>query len=167
MTTVAERHQSYPDALIKRILDSVKTIAMVGASANWNRPSFFAMKYLQAKGFRVIPVNPREAGKQILGETVRAELTDIPDPVDMVDVFRNADAVPPIADAAIKIRAKVLWLQLGVRNYAAAETAEKAGLTVVMNRCPKIEYGRLCGELGWSGINTNVISSKRRQVPKR
>ena len=167
MTTVAERHQSYPDALIKRILDSVKTIAMVGASANWNRPSFFAMKYLQIKGYRVIPVNPREVGKQILGETVYAELKDVPVKIDMVDVFRASNAVPPVADEAIKIGAKVLWMQLGVRNAEAAETAEKAGLTVIMNRCPKIEYGRLYGELGWSGINTNVISSKRRQVPKR
>lgn len=160
-------HASYPDALIRRILTTVKTIAMVGASANWNRPSFFAMKYLQIKGFRVIPVNPREVGKEILGEKVYAELADIPVKVDMVDVFRNSDAVPPIADEAIRIGAKVLWLQLGVKHPAAAAKAEKAGLTVIMNRCPKIEYGRLYGELGWSGINTNMISSKRRQVPKR
>jgi uncharacterized protein len=166
-TAVLERHQSYSDVLIRRILTSTKTIAMVGASANWNRPSFFAMKYLQAKGFRVIPVNPREAGKEILGEKVYAELADVPDKIDMVDVFRASNAVPPIAADAIKIGAKVLWMQLGVRNADAAEAAEKAGLTVIMNRCPKIEYGRLFGELGWSGINTNVISSKRRQVPKR
>jgi uncharacterized protein len=166
-TSVATTHESYPDALIRRILTSVKTIAMVGASANWNRPSYFAMKYLQAKGFRVIPVNPREVGKEILGEKVYAELKEVPDKIDMVDVFRASNAVPPIAKDAVDIGAKVLWMQLGVRNEEAAEMAERAGLTVIMNRCPKIEYGRLFGELGWSGINTNVISSKRRQVPKR
>jgi len=126
-----ERHQSYPDALIRRLLTSVKTIAMVGSSANWNRPSYFAMKYLQIKGFRVIPVNPREAGKEILGEQVYAELGDIPVKVDMVDVFRAAEAVPAIADDAIRIGAKVLWLQLGIRHAAAAEKAEQAGLTVI------------------------------------
>jgi len=166
-TTTATNHESYPDALIRRILAGTKTIAMVGASANWNRPSYFAMKYLQAKGFRVIPVNPRELGKEILGEKVYGELKDVPDKIDMVDVFRASNAVPPIAQDAIAIGAKVLWLQLGVRHPEAAEAAERAGLTVIMNRCPKIEYGRLFGELGWSGINTNVISSKRRQVPKK
>ena len=166
-TPAGDRHADYPDALIKGILRSVKTIAMVGASPNWNRPSYFAMKYLQDKGYRVIPVNPAAAGQEILGEKVHASLRDIRDKVDMVDVFRASENVPPLADDAIAIGAKVLWMQLGVRNDAAAEKAEKAGLTVVMNRCPKIEYGRLFGELGWSGINTNVISSKRRQVPKR
>ncbi|MSP89924.1 MAG: CoA-binding protein [Alphaproteobacteria bacterium] len=156
-------HDSYADADIRRILKNVKTIAMVGASPNWNRPSYFAMKYLQHKGFRVIPVNPGAVGQEILGEKVVAGLKDIDVPVDMVDVFRNSEAAGPIADEAIAIGAKVLWMQLGVRNDEAAVRAEAAGLTVIMNRCPKIEYGRLCGELGWHGFNSGVISSKRRK----
>ena len=156
-------HDSYPDSYIRDILRQVRTIAMVGASAHWNRPSFFAMKYLQQKGYRVIPVNPREAGKVILGETAYAELGDIPDKVDMVDCFRASAQIPPIADGAIKIGAKVLWMQLGVRNREAAQKAEAAGLKVIMNRCPKIEYGRLSGEIGWLGINTRLISSKRQK----
>jgi predicted CoA-binding protein len=157
-------HDSYTDQYIRGILKRVKTIAMVGASANWNRPSFFAMKYLQDKGFRVIPVNPGAAGQEILGEKAVAKLGDIAVPVDMVDIFRPSEAVPPIAEEAIKIGAKVLWMQLGVRNDDAAAKAEAAGLTVVMNRCPKIEYGRLSGELGWHGINSGVITAKRRRV---
>ncbi len=156
-------HETYPDSYIRDILRDVKTIAMVGASANWNRPSFFAMKYLQAKGYRVIPVNPREAGNEILGETVYAGLKEIPHPVDMVDCFRNSDAIPPIADEAVEIGAKVLWLQLGVRHDEAAARAEDAGIRVVMDRCPKIEYGRMSGEIGWMGVNTRVISSKRKK----
>ena len=155
-------HDSYPDALIRKILRETKTIAMVGSSAHWIRPSYFAMKYLQKKGFRVIPVNPREAGNTILGETVYARLADIPDPVDLVDIFRNSEAAGEIADEAIEAGIKVVWMQLGVRNDAAAERVEAAGLTVIMNRCPKIEFGRLSGEIGWMGINTGVISSKRR-----
>ena len=157
-------HDSYPDSYIRRILDDVKTIAMVGASANWNRPSYFAMKYLQDKGYRVIPVNPREAGKEILGETVYADLDALPEPVDMVDIFRNSEAAGQITDEAIKIGAKSVWMQIGVRNDAAAERAEAAGLSVVMNRCPKIEYTRLNGELSWGGFNSGVISSKKRKV---
>lgn len=156
-------HDSYADDHIRRVLKSVKTIAMVGASPNWNRPSYFAMKYLQHKGFRVIPVNPGAAGQEILGEKVVAGLKDIDVPVDMVDVFRNSEAAGPITDEAIAIGAKVLWMQLGVRNDEAAARAEAAGLTVIMNRCPKIEYGRLGGELGWHGFNSGVISSKRRK----
>ncbi len=158
------RHANYDNTLIRRVLRECKTIAMVGASANWNRPSYFAMKYLQEKGFRVIPVNPREAGKEILGETVHAELKDVPDKVDMVDCFRSADAIPGITDDAIEIGAKVLWMQLGIRHEEAARKAEAAGLTVIMNRCPKIEYGRLSGEIGWMGVRSKVISSKRRTV---
>ena len=160
-------HEDYPDSLIRRILQSVNVIAMVGASANWVRPSYFAMKYLQAKKYRVIPVNPTQVGAEILGEKVYARLGDITAPVDMVQVFRRAEEAGPIAQDAIAIGAKVLWMQLGIRNDEAARQAEAAGLTVIMNRCPKIEYGRLFGELGWSGINTGVISSKRRQVGKR
>ncbi|MCG8690273.1 MAG: CoA-binding protein [Minwuiales bacterium] len=156
-------HETYPDSYIRDILRDVKTIAMVGASPNWNRPSFFAMKYLQAKGYRVIPVNPREAGNEILGETVYAGLKEIPHPIDMVDCFRNSDAIPPIAEEAVEIGAKVLWLQLGVRHDEAAARAENAGIRVVMDRCPKIEYGRMSGEIGWMGVNTRVISSKRKK----
>ena len=155
-------HDRYEDDYIRGILRETKVIAMVGASSNWNRPSYFAMKYLQRKDFRVIPVNPREAGNKIIGETVYAALADIPDKIDMVDVFRNSEAAGPIADEAIAVGAKTLWMQLGVRNDAAAERAEAAGLRVVMNRCPKIEFGRLSREIGWMGINTGVISSKRR-----
>ena len=156
-------HDSYSDQYLRSVLSEAKTIAMVGASPHWNRPSFFAMKYLQGKGFRVIPVNPRAAGETILGEKVYASLAEIPVKVDMVDVFRNSEAAGPLADAAIQIGAKILWMQLGVRNDAAAARAETAGLKVVMNRCPKIEFSRLHGELAWSGVNTGIISSKRQK----
>jgi len=151
----------YPDWLIRRILRDTDTIAMVGASTNWNRPSYFAMKYLQEKGYRVIPVNPRAAGEQLLGETVHASLKDIPEPIEMVDIFQRSDRVAPIVDEAIEIGAKIVWMQLTVRHDEAAEKAEAAGLTVIMDRCPKIEFGRLSGELGWSGVNTGVITSRR------
>jgi predicted CoA-binding protein len=157
-------HDNYTDAYLRDILRRVRTIAMVGASPNWNRPSFFAMKYLQTKGYRVIPVNPTAAGQEILGEKVYASLKDIPGKVDMVDVFRNSAAAGPITDEAIAIGAPIVWMQLGVRNDEAAARAEAAGLTVVMNRCPKIEYGRLHGELSWGGINSGIISSKRQKL---
>ncbi|HJN04964.1 MAG TPA: CoA-binding protein [Alphaproteobacteria bacterium] len=153
----------YPDDLIRKILRETRTIAMVGSSANWNRPSYFAMKYLQRKGYRVIPVNPKEAGGEILGETVYAALKDIPEQIDMVDIFRNSEAAGAVTDEAIEIGAKAVWMQLEVRNDEAAARAEAAGLTVIMNRCPKIEFGRLSGEIGWMGIDTGVISSKRKQ----
>jgi len=156
-------HDSYSDDYLRGILRRTRTIAMVGASPNWNRPSYFVMKYLQAKGFRVIPVNPRAVGEEILGEPVAASLTDITVPVDMVDVFRASDAAPAIVEEAIRIGAKAVWMQIGVRHDEAAARAEAAGLDVVMNRCPKIEYSRLCGELGWSGVNTGVLSSRRRK----
>lgn len=157
---------NYTDSYLRDVLRRVKTIAMVGASANWNRPSYFAMKYLQQKGYRVIPVNPSAVGQEILGEKVYASLKDIPDKIDMVDIFRNSAAAGPIVDEAIAIKAPVVWMQLGVRNDEAAARAEAAGMTVVMNRCPKIEYGRLHGELSWGGINSGIISSKR-QKPRR
>jgi len=157
----------YDDADMKRILREVRTIAMVGASPNWVRPSNFAMKYLQGKGYRVIPLNPGQAGKEILGETCYASVGDIPGPVDMVDIFRNSEAAGGIVDDVMPLAAekdiKVIWMQLGVRNDAAAARAEAAGLTVIMDRCPKIEYGRLFGELSWSGVNSGIISSKRRK----
>jgi len=158
-------HDAYSNHYIREILDEVKTVALVGASTNWNRPSYFVMKYLQAKGYRAIPVNPGVAGQEILGETVYASLKDIPEPVDMVDVFRNSEAAGPITDEAIDIGAKVVWMQLTVRNDAAAERAEAAGLRVVMDRCPKIEFARLSGEIGWSGVNSGVISARRRKLP--
>ena len=157
-------HDLYPDDYLRGILKGVRTIAMVGASEHWNRPSFFAMKYLQDKGYRVIPVNPQAKGEEILGEKVRCDLDEVTEKIDMVDIFRRADAVPGIVDQAIAKGAKIVWMQLGVRHDAAAAKAEAAGLRVVMNRCPKIEYSRLHGELAWSGVNTGIISSKRRKI---
>jgi uncharacterized protein len=136
---------------------------MVGASPDWNRPSYFAMKYLLRKGYTVIPVNPRAAGGEILGQKVYASLAEIPVKVDVVDVFRRADALPGIVDEAIRIGARVVWMQLGVQNHEAAATATSAGLSVVMDRCMKIEYGRLSGELAWSGVNSQIITSRRRR----
>ncbi len=155
----------YTDAKLRSILSKVRTIAMVGASSNWNRPSYFVMKYLQGKGYRVIPVNPGTAGKDLLGERIYANLREIPDKIDMVDVFRASDAVGPIVDDAIAIGAKVVWMQLGVRNDEAAAKGEAAGIEVIMNRCPKIEFGRLCGELSWSGVNSGIIRNQPAQPP--
>src|SRR5580692_8857569 len=155
----------YSDAKIHSILERVKTIAMVGASSNWNRPSYFVMKYLQGKGYRVIPINPGNAGQTLLGETVYAALKDIPDTVDMVDMFRAADAAPGVVADAIAIGAKVVWMQLGIRNDGAATAGEAAGLEVVMNRCPKIEFGRLGGELSWSGVNSGIIRNRAPEAP--
>ena len=149
----------YPDWQIRRILREADTVAMVGASSNWNRPSYFAMKYLQAKGYRVIPVNPR--ADEILGEKAYAALSDIPVPVDIVDIFRRPEQVGPIVEEAAAIGAKVAWMQLTVINHEAAAQGEALGLTVIMDRCMKIEYGRLSGELGYSGVNTRVITSRR------
>src|SRR6478672_5400277 len=156
----------YSDAKIRRILSTVRTIAMVGASSNWNRPSYFVMKYLQNKGYRVIPVNPGTAGQEQLGEKIYASLRDIPEPIDMVDVFRASDQVGPVVDDAIAIGAKVVWMQLGIRNDEAAARAEAAGIEVVMNRCPKIEFGRLGGELSWSGVNSGIIQNRAPQAPR-
>ena len=158
-------HERYDDPYIAGILGDAKTIAMVGASAVTNRPSYFAMKYLLGKGYRVIPVNPTLAGKEILGQPVYASLAEAPGPVDIVDIFRNSAAALEVTREAIglkdKLGIKVIWMQLGVRNDEAAAEAEAAGLQVVMNRCPKIEYGRLSGEIGWAGVNAGTISSKR------
>ncbi len=158
-------HDSYSDDYIADILSSVRSFAFVGASANTSRPSYFAMKYLLGKGYTVVPVNPGIAGQQILGQTVCASLADIADPIDVVDIFRNSEAALEVAREAIalkdKLGLKAVWLQLGVRNEEAAKEAEAAGLKVVMNRCPKIEYGRLSGEIGWAGVNSGTISSVR------
>lgn len=159
-------HENYSPDVIRNILQTVKTIALVGASANEVRPSYFVMKYLIDKGYDVIPVNPGLAGQQILGQTVYASLGDIPKPVDMVDIFRNADAAGPITDEALALSPKprVIWMQLSVRNDEAAARAEAAGLQVIMNRCPKMEYGKLSGEWAWVGGDSGIISSRKQSL---
>ncbi|WP_417435256.1 CoA-binding protein [Hoeflea sp.] len=156
-------HDNYYNAYISGILQSVKTIAVVGASANEVRPSFFVMRYLLGKGYDVIPVNPGQAGKPILGQMTYARLADIPVAIDMVDIFRASDAVPGIVEEALALDPlpKVIWMQLTVRHDEAAARAEAAGIKVVMNRCPKIEYARLSGEIGWNGVNSGVLSSRK------
>lgn len=144
---------------LRRILDSNRTIAVVGLSAEWHRPSFFAAKYMRDHGYRIIPVNPRYT--EVLGERCYPDLRSIPGPVDMVDVFRRSKDVLPIAEDAIALGARTLWMQLGVVNEEAADRARAAGLEVVMNRCVKIEHARLFGGLNWMGVNTRVISAKR------
>ena len=155
----------YSDQLIKTILRSVKTIAMVGASGNEIRPSYFAMMYLLNKGYKIIPVNPGMAGKEILGQKVYASLADVPGPVDMVDIFRESQYAPAIVREALaekdRFGLKYVWMQLGVVSEEAAKLAEDAGLTVIMDRCPKIEHGRFSGELGWMGINRRVIDNRK------
>jgi predicted CoA-binding protein len=144
---------------LRRILRSCRTIAVVGLSAEWHRPSFFAAKYMQSHGYRIVPVNPRYPS--ILGETCYARLEDIPHPVDMVDVFRKEADVLPIAQSAVAIGASCLWQQLGVKNLDADRLAREAGLDSVMDRCVKIEHARLFGGLNWVGVNTRVISARR------
>ena len=160
--------KTYSNEEIISTLKSVRTIAMVGASANSIRPSYFVMKYLQDKGFRVIPVNPQFAGQEILGERAYASLADVPERVDMVDIFRNSAAAGGVADEAIalkdKLGARVIWMQLGVINEDAAKRAEAAGFTVIMDRCPKIEYGRLSGEIGFMGVHRRVIDNRRKPL---
>jgi predicted CoA-binding protein len=159
-------HDSYSEAYIRQILTSCKVFALVGASANTVRPSYFVLKYLLAKGYDVIPINPGLAGQTLLAQPVYARLRDIPRPVDVVDIFRNSQVALDITREAIEIGAKVVWMQLGVRNDEAARLAEEAGLKVVMNRCPKIEYGRLSGEIGWAGVHTRTLSSQRMVLGK-
>ena len=144
---------------LRRVLRDCHTIAVVGLSAEWHRPSYFAAKYMQAHGYRIVPVNPKYP--TILGETSYPDLKSIPFPVDMVDVFRKPGDCLPIAQDAVAIGAKALWLQIGVINDEAKRLAEAGGLTVVMDRCVKIEYARLFGGLGWMGVNTGVISARR------
>lgn len=153
----------HSDDLIRRVLTETRSIAIIGASANEVRPSFFVTKYLIAKGFEVWPVNPGLAGKELLGRQVYGRLSDIPAAIDMVDIFRASDAVPGIVEEALGLPSlpKVIWMQLGVEHADAAAKAEAADLTVIMNRCPKIEYGRLSGEIGWMGVNSRNLSSKR------
>jgi predicted CoA-binding protein len=162
-------HESYDDTYIRGILNTVKTIAMVGVSPKDSRPSYFAFKYLLERGYHMIPVNPGLADKDLLGQKAYARLADIPEPVDMVDIFRASAFVLPIVEEALKMqpRPRVVWMQLGIRNDAAAALAEQNGIKVVMNRCPKIEYGRLSSEISWMGVNSRTLTSKRAQISGR
>jgi predicted CoA-binding protein len=156
-------HSSYPDSYIRGILNTVRTIAIVGISPRDVRPSYFAFKYLLERGYRMIPVNPGQAGGDILGQTVYARLRDVPEPIDMVDIFRAPQYAPAIVEEALALQPKprVIWMQLGIRNEDAARMAEAGGLEVVMDRCPKIEYGRLSSEIGWMGVNTRTLTAKK------
>jgi predicted CoA-binding protein len=159
-------HDSYPDGTIRGILNTVKTIAMVGASEKENRPSYFAFKYLLERGYTMFPVNPGHDGHMMLGQKIYARLADIPVPVDMVDIFRGSQYATAIVQEALALtpRPQVIWMQLGVRSDEAAALAEANGMKVVMNRCPKIEYGRLSSEIAWMGVNTRTLSSKKATV---
>ena len=159
-------HDAYPDDYIRGILNTVKTIAMVGASEKENRPSYFAFKYLLERGYRMIPVNPGQAGETMLGQRIYARLVDIPQPVDMVDIFRSSQHALPIVQEALSLKPppQVIWMQLGIRDDEAAALAEANGLKVLMNRCPKIEFGRLSSEIAWMGVNTRTLSSKKAAV---
>jgi predicted CoA-binding protein len=159
-------HDNYSDAYIRGILNTVKAIAMVGVSATTSRPSYFAFKYLLDRGYRMVPVNPGLAGGDLLGRKVYGKLADIPEPVDMVDVFRAAQYALPIVEEALALnpRPQVIWMQLGIRNDEAATLAEKNGFKVVMNRCPKIEYGRLSSEIAWMGVNTRTLTARKPQL---
>ncbi len=159
-------HDSYPDSYIRGILNTVKSIAMVGASEKENRPSYFAFKYLLERGYNMIPINPGHAGEDLLGRRIYARLADVTEPIDMVDIFRGSRYALPIVEEALalQLRPQVIWMQLGVRNDEAAALAEANGLKVVMNRCPKIEYGRLSSEIAWMGVNTRTITSKKATV---
>jgi uncharacterized protein len=156
-------HDSYDDSYIRGILNTVKTIAMVGVSANTSRPSYFAFKYLLERGYQMIPVNPAVGGQELLGRKVYAQLSDIPEPVDMVDIFRAPRYAVAIVEEALALspRPQVIWMQLGIRNDEAAKLAEANGLKVVMNRCPKIEYGRLSSEIAWMGVNTRTLTARK------
>ncbi len=164
-------HDSYSDDYIADILGSARVFAFVGASANTSRPSYFAMKYLLGKGYTIIPVNPGIAGKELLGQKAYGSLAEAPAPVDVVDIFRASDTALEITREAIALKDKLglttIWMQLGVRSDEAAAEAEAAGLRVVMNRCPKIEYGRLSGEIGWAGVNSGTLSSVRPKLGPR
>jgi uncharacterized protein len=160
-------HDAYPDDYIRAILNSVKVIAMVGASPVDVRPSYFAFKYLVQRGYDMIPVNPGHIGKTLLGRPFVASLSEIGRPIDMIDIFRNSSHIMPVVDEALTLSPlpKVIWMQLGARDDAAAAKAEAVGLKVVMNRCPKIEWGRLSSEISWMGVNSRTISAKRAPIP--
>jgi len=156
-------HDSYDDNYIRTILREVKTVAIVGASTNPARASNIVLKYLLLKRYRAFPVNPVYAEQEILDQPVYSQLADFPEPIDMVDIFRRHDAIASIVDEALTLerKPKAIWMQLGVRDDASAARAEAAGIKVVMNRCAKIEYGRLCGEIAWFGVNTRIISARK------
>ncbi|MCP1198429.1 CoA-binding protein [Notoacmeibacter sp. MSK16QG-6] len=156
-------HDHYDKSLIVRVLSETKTIAVLGASANPVRPSYFVVKYLLDKGYEVWPVNPGQAGKPICGAMTYANLADLPATPDMIDIFRAPDAVPGIVDNILAMDAlpRFVWMQLGVRHDESAAKLEAAGVTVIMNRCPKIEYARLSGEIGWNGVNSRVLSARK------
>lgn len=162
-------HDIYPDDYIRGILNSVKSIAMVGASPVEVRPSYFAFKYLVQRGYDMIPINPGHVGMTLLGRPFLASLSDIARPIDMIDIFRSSRHIMPVVEAALKLDQppKVIWMQLGARDEEAAKKAEAAGLKVVMNRCPKIEYGRLSSEISWMGVNSRTLSSKRAPIPRQ
>jgi predicted CoA-binding protein len=159
-------HNSYDDRYIRDILNTVKTIAIVGVSANTSRPSYFAFKYLLERGYRMIPINPGLEGQDLLGRKVYAKLADVPEPIDMVDIFRASRYAPAIVEEALALnpRPQVIWMQLGIRNDEAARLAEANDLKVVMNRCPKIEYGRLSSEIAWMGVNTRTLTAKKARL---
>jgi hypothetical protein len=163
VSAVLMNHDSYSDEYIRGILGSVKRIAMVGASANPARPSFFVLKYLATRGYVMLPINPGLAGGDINGIKVYRSLAEAPGPIEMVEIFRNSEAAAAVVDEALKLDPlpEVIWMQLSVRNDDAAARAEARGLKVVMNRCPKIEYGRLSGEISWTGVNSRVLSAKK------
>jgi uncharacterized protein len=159
-------HDSYDDRYIRGILNTVKTIAMVGVSANTSRPSYFAFKYLLDRGYGMIPINPGLEGQDLLGRKVYAKLADVPEPIDMVDIFRAARYAPGIVEEALALspHPQVIWMQLSIRNDEAAKLAEANDLKVVMNRCPKIEYGRLSSEIAWMGVNTRTLTAKKARL---
>ena len=159
-------HNSYDDRYIRGILNTVKTIAMVGVSANTSRPSYFAFKYLLERGYGMIPINPGLEGQDLLGRKAYAKLADVPEPIDMVDIFRPSRYAPAVVEEALALnpRPQVIWMQLGIRDDEAAKLAEANDLKVVMNRCPKIEYGRLSSEIAWMGVNTRTLTAKKARL---
>ena len=157
-------HIIYEDNYIRNILENTKTIAMIGLSSSWQRPSYFVAKYLLDRGYKIFPVNPREAGKKILEQKVYSNLSEIKEKIDMVDIFRKTSDVGYIINDVLKIKPSTIWLQIGIINLYAEKLAKNNKINIVMDRCPKIEYGRLSGELGWAGINSGVFYNKRRVI---
>lgn len=162
-------HDSYSDSYIHSILSTVKTVAIVGASTNPARASNIVVKYLRGKKYRTYPVNPVYAGQEILGRMTYARLADVPEPIDLIDIFRRVDAIPSVVEEALALepKPKVIWMQLGLRDDAAAALAEAAGVKVVMNRCMKIEYGRFSGEISWFGVNTRLLTTRKPTLGER
>ena len=154
----------YSDRVISSVLYKTKTIAIIGLSSSWNRPSYFVAKYLIDRGYKIYPINPKEAGKKILGQKVYSNITEIKDKIDMVDVFRKSSDIDKIIEDILACNPQFIWLQIGVINNKLAKVAANKNITIIMNRCPKIEYSRLSGELGWGGINSGNIVNKRRII---